>query len=113
MKLPHYEAAVVVEAKIVHYLLNESHTKGKSKAKFFRAFGFVPEQWEVCARALIRHAADHDVATEIDTELAIQYTIEGTLITPDTRNPFIRSVWAIDHGDEFPHFVTAYPVDED
>lgn len=30
MKLPNYEQAVIAPAKIIHYLLNENHPKGRS-----------------------------------------------------------------------------------
>ena len=112
MKLPGIEGAIITRSKIVLYLLNDTHKEGKTKAKYFKSYGFTPEQWESFAQALYRHAAEYDVVTILDTETSIQYTIEGTLITPDGYNPFVRTVWATDHGDDFPHLVTAYPVDK-
>jgi hypothetical protein len=105
MKLPNQHEAVVAEIKIVGYLLNDVHPKGKSKAKFFKSFGFSLEAWQTLAEALIRHAEEHEVVTITDTPLA-------TIYTPDGRNPFIRSVWAIDRDVTFPHLVSAYPDEE-
>ncbi len=56
MKLPHYENAVIAEAKITKYLLDESHEDGKTKAAFFIRFGFSLSQWKVLAEALKQHA---------------------------------------------------------
>jgi len=35
------------------------------------------------------------------------YRVVGPLITPDARNPIVRSVWIVLHGDDVPRFVTA------
>jgi hypothetical protein len=110
LKLPNYEQAVVAEAKIVRYLLNESHPRGKEKAAFFLRFGFSITQWKLLGQALIAHAAQHEVASTLITPEGIHYTIEDQLQTPDSRNPFVRSVWAIDAGSETPRLITAYPI---
>ena len=110
MRLPNYEKAVVAEAKIVKYLLNESHPTGKDKAVFFTRFGFSMAQWTVLAQALLDHAAAHDVASTLDTPEGIHYVIEGDLESPDGRDPLIRSVWAIDADSDIPRFITAYPL---
>jgi hypothetical protein len=34
VRLPNHAQALVAEAKIVEYLLNENHSKGKDKAAF-------------------------------------------------------------------------------
>lgn len=43
--LPNAEKAVVPRAKIVGYLLSNTHPSGKSKAEFFSSFGFSSEAW--------------------------------------------------------------------
>jgi len=35
--------------------------------------------------------------------------IEGVLVTPDGRDPLVRSVWFIEAGVDEPQFVTVYP----
>ncbi len=39
--------------------------------------------------------------------------VEGKLSTPDARDPLVRSVWFIEHGEDVPRFVTAYPMRKD
>jgi len=40
MRLPNGTNAYVPREKLVEYLLSETHAVGKSKARFFRGFGF-------------------------------------------------------------------------
>lgn len=40
MKLPFRKNAYIPEAKLVDYLLSETHPVGSSKAKFFRGLGY-------------------------------------------------------------------------
>lgn len=111
MKLPNWEQAVVAEAKLVRYLLHLESENGKAKAKFFLAFGFTIEAWHVMADALKQHANNHEVAkVEERPPFGIHYVIEGTLHTPDGRNPAVRVIWIIDEGDIVPRLVSAYPL---
>jgi hypothetical protein len=109
MMLPEYASAVVPEQKIVAYLLSFSHPDGQSKANFFSRFGFRADQWQIFADALRQHAAAYEVATLDVTPFGTRYAIEGALMTPDGRNPSVRTVWFIATGDTIPRLVTAYP----
>jgi len=40
MKLPNREQADIPQSKLIDYLLSENHAAGRSKAAFFRNFGF-------------------------------------------------------------------------
>ena len=62
MKLPNVEAAVVSDDKITGYLLSPTHRDGHHKAAFFLGFGFTRDAGQTLAAALLRHAADHEVA---------------------------------------------------
>jgi hypothetical protein len=110
MKLPNYENAVVAEAKLTNYLLNEAHPSGKDKAAFFMRFGFAAAEWKILKQALLNHGAANQVTSLLTTPEGIHYAIEGILLTPDGRNPLIRSVWAIDRDSKIPRFITAYPL---
>jgi hypothetical protein len=110
MKLPHYEMAVVPRAKVTDYLLSPSHPDGRGKARFFRSFGFSVESWERFAEALLRHAADHEVARAETSPFGTRYVVEGIISTPDSRAPLIRAVWFVEAGEQIPRFATAYPL---
>jgi hypothetical protein len=110
MKLPNHSRAIVAEAKIVKYLLNEAHPRGKDKAAFFGRFGFSVGEWEILKTALLAHANSFEVMSILESTERTYYAIEGDLTTPDGRNPRVRSVWAVDRGSETPRLITAYPV---
>jgi hypothetical protein len=109
LKLPAAENAFVPEAKIARYLLDLNHPTGHTKAVYFLRFGFRQAEWEVMAEALRRHAVSSEIVKVEDTPFGTRYTLEGTLQTPDQRNPIIRTGWLIDETD-IPRFVTAIPV---
>ncbi|MFN6541294.1 MAG: DUF6883 domain-containing protein [Nostoc sp. EkiNYC01] len=110
MKLPNYELAVVPQRKITEYLLSPTHPDGRSKEKFFTAFGFSVDDWGTLAKALLNHVADNNVTKIEDSPFGTRYVVEGILVSPDGRNPGIRSVWFIETGATIPNFVTSYPL---
>jgi hypothetical protein len=109
MKLPDKESAVVAKRKVVEYLLSSTHEDGRSKADFFRRFGFRLDRWQELATALKLHAVTHAVSKIVSTDYGVRYIIVGELETPDGRRPMVRSVWFIEK-DGPPKLVTAYPV---
>jgi hypothetical protein len=110
MKLPNAEKAIVAEAKLIQYLLNETHPTGKDKAAFFVRFGFSAAKWEILKQALLSHAAANEVTSSLTTPEGIHYAVDGPLLSPDGRNPLLKSVWTIDTDSDIPRFVTAYPL---
>ena len=111
MKLPNAEIAVVEQAKICGYLLNSAHRFGASKARFFAAFDFTFDAWDVLAVALKQHAAENEVVKLKQTGFGPRYEVEGELATPDRRRPRIRSIWQMDEGQGAPRLITAYPLE--
>jgi hypothetical protein len=110
MKLPNAENAVIDRAKIVDYLLSETHDDGRHKAAFFRSFGFLPEFWSELAESLRRHVAEQDVSKEERSPFGRRFVVEGIMHMPDGRTALVRSVWFIRTKEVNPRFVTAYPL---
>lgn len=110
MRTPHAALAVVEEDKIGAYLLDPTNANNSGKAGFFFRFGFTVERCQELADALKCHAAEHEVAGIETTKHGVKYRVEGPLVTPDGRDPLVRSVWIILHGDDVPRFVTAYRI---
>jgi|SaaInl8_200m_RNA_FD_contig_21_1818565_length_538_multi_4_in_0_out_0_1 hypothetical protein len=110
MKLPNYEKAIIPKAKITDYLLSLNHPDGCTKSKFFMQFGFSSKHWQIFAEALKYHAQLNELTRTEISYFGIRYVIEGILLSPDRRNPEIRSVWFIKTGADIPSFVTAYPL---
>jgi len=111
MKLPNAHLAVVEREKITDYLLNEAHRYGASKARFFSAFGFRLDAWEVLAQMLSDHGQRHEVGTVKETGFGPRYEVDGELQTPDGRNPRVRTVWQLDQEEVAPRLITAYPLE--
>jgi hypothetical protein len=110
VKLPNAENVVVESAKIVDYLLSDTHEDGRHKSAFFRSFGFQRARWAELRDALRKHASDHDVATTEPSPFGQRYVVDGIMQMPDGRTPLVRSVWFVRSGESVTCFVTAYPL---
>ncbi len=111
MRMPNAELAVVPEAKILRYLLDDQHPKGRTKATFFLSLGFTHEDWKSLVDALLLHAIQHDAIPERrGDELGTNYVVVGTMTCPDGRTTIVRSIWTIDDGDTIARSTTAYPA---
>ena len=109
MQLPYLQNALVEEPKVTQYLLSEERSEGK--AAFFAAFGFRLAQWELLRDALLAHASSYEVVRVLKNPYGAKYIVEGSLLSPDSRNPNVRSVWIIDVGTFTPRLVTAYALE--
>ena len=109
MRLPNTEQAQVERQKITDYLLSTTNPSGRDKALFFLRFGFSAEFWEVFAGALRVHGGAHEVARTVETLHGPRYYVDGTIETPDGRNPRVRTVWQVDIGTDYPRLITAHP----
>jgi hypothetical protein len=112
MKLPNANLAIIEEAKVIDYLLNQKHRFGASKARFFAQFGFRPERWEDLAAALREHGRQNEVTKVRETGFGPRYEVEGELTTPDGRRSRVRTVWQLDDGQIAPRLITAYPLEQ-
>jgi hypothetical protein len=110
MKLSLANQAEVPRAKIVLYLLNSEHRRGKSKARFFLGRGFHADNWQDVAAALRQHAAENEIAKEEITPLGVRMVVEGVMAMPNGTVAEVRSIWFIERGERVPRFVTAYPL---
>jgi hypothetical protein len=111
MELPNKLHAYISISKITDYLLSESHTVGKSKAKFFRSFGFNETNISQFAKGLVDIAQTDTVVETTETVYGNKYVIDGQLKTPSGDMIRLRTVWIIETGDDVPRLVTAHPLD--
>ena len=106
--LPNAAIALVEDVKIRDYLLNPGNPQNQGKAGQFGRFGFTRMGWAVLAGALGRHPVQNQVVKITRSQHGAKYVVECTLMTPDGRNPCLRSVWIIENGQSRPRLVTAY-----
>ena len=110
MQLPNREKAYIPISKLKDYLLSETHSVGKSKAKFLRSVGFNNTNAHLLKRGLINIAHSQDIKETILSPHGIKYIIDGLLQTPASDSIKMRTVWIIDRDQGRPRFVTAYPI---
>lgn len=109
MRLPFVGEAIVSETKLVEYLLNPEHPRGRGKAQFFLALGFRGEQPDTLRQALLRVAATTDM-TETNSMFGRKFVGAGELETPRGRTVRVVTVWMLPDGAPPPQLVTIYPL---
>ena len=73
MKLPNANALIVERGKILEYLLNPLHRYGAVKERFFTAFGFRADDWEILAESLCEHGRRHEIVRTHETSFGPRY----------------------------------------
>ncbi len=112
MKLPNAERLIVEREKILEYLLNPLHRYGAAKERFFTAFGFRVDSWQILADTLREHGRTREIVRAYETGFGPRFIVEGELNAPDGRRPRVRSVWQFDEGTIAPRLITAYPLED-
>lgn len=99
--------------KLVDYLLDLSHPRGGSKARFFLAFGFSRDRPMELADALAGHvlAAPGRRQGTVD-DGPTKLVFEGPIRAPNGREPWVRSVWQLE-ADGIARLVTVVPLKPD
>lgn len=100
---------IIELAKITDYLLSATHPTGRTKAAFFRAFGFDAADPVVLMDALEAHARSRPVVRSTHNRYGTKREIRCELATPDGRNPCIVAIW-LEAEAESHRFITAYPA---
>ncbi len=109
LRLPNARQARVEQEKITDYLLSATSPRGQIKAGFFSRFGFHLDGWRELAEALRVHGGAHEVTRVVETAYGLRYYVDGSIETPDGRNPQVRTVWQFDIGRDYPRLITAHP----
>ena len=110
MKLPNRKNAIISRKKLTEYLLSETHTTGRLKAKFFSSIGFDEANSYELEKLLLTIAQNEKVNQVISSPYGKKYIIEGSVETHSGKAVKLRTVWIIESKNESPRFVTAYPV---
>jgi hypothetical protein len=106
-QLPNVGNAVLDDAKITKYLLNDVHPQNQGKAKFFMMYGFMLANWQELRKALLEHPHNNAVFSQTTFQYGEMYEVGCSIASPG-RNPCVRSFWAIEPPSTDPKFVTAY-----
>lgn len=110
MKLPNSDKVIISRKKLTDYVLSETHSTGKFKAKFFRTLGFNDTNvsfFEIVLRTLVD---SEDIKETIPSVYGTKYILDGKVNTPSGKNITLRTIWIIEKGQSRPRFITVYPV---
>ena len=113
MELPNKSKAYVSLEKITDYLLSETHAVGKSKARYFRSYGFDSRNTSQLVEGLLAIAQNTQVADSERSPYGTKYMIDGALDTPNGVMIRVRTIWIIEKGQDTPRFITAYPIEKE
>ena len=111
MELPNKSRAQVPLEKVTDYLLSETHAVGKSKAKYFRSYGFDDRNASDLVDGLLAIAQNAQVESSERSRFGVKYVLDGELETPNGDMIQVRTIWIIENDTEMPRFVTAYPAE--
>jgi hypothetical protein len=83
MEFSNIKNAYIPLSKLKNYLLSETHSVGKSKAKLLRSFGFNETNIDMLIQGLISIAHSGEVKEVISSPHGVKYVVDGLLRTPD------------------------------
>ena len=110
MKLPNSKNAYISSSKLLDYLLSQTHPIGKTKARYLRSAGFNESNVNLLRQSLVNLSQTEEIKEVITSPHGVKYLIEGSIQTPAGTYIKLRTIWIIDSGQDYPRFVTAYPL---
>ena len=109
MRIPNADFARVDRKKLEAYLLSSTHPIGRSKAKFFQAWGFDESNMGLLEHALLDLVRTQEITTAVSSAYGTKYRVDGLLATPSGSQVKLRTIWIVETGEKRPRLVTAYP----
>lgn len=110
MKLPNFNKAIIPREKLTSYVLSETHSTGKFKAKFFGNLGFDETNVSIFEKSILKIAKSEEITDEISTPYGMKYVLDGKLETPSGKIVKVRTLWIIEQGQNRPRLITVCPV---
>ena len=108
MKLPNADRAVISEANLRDYLLNEGHPDNRGKARVLRALGYTQANWRRLEQDLREQHVEQDGRSGNPSKYGPTHRIAATLRGPEGTATMI-SIWILRSGEDSPALVTLYP----
>ncbi len=110
MKLPNSDKVVISREKLIDYILSETHSTGRFKARFFQALGFNRTNISFFETMLRTLANSEEINKVITSDYGTKYIIDGKVNTPSGKTIRLRTIWIIEKVQKRPRFITVYPV---
>ena len=110
MKLPNADKVIISREKLTDYILSETHSTGRFKARFFKTLGFNETNASFFETILRTLANSEEIKEVITSVYGTKYVIDGKVNTPSGKTIKLRTIWIIEKGQNRPRFITVYPV---
>jgi hypothetical protein len=107
MKLPNGDRVIIPIEKLLGYCLNPEHTRGKHKARVFKAvLGITADNVEEL-EALVRQAAlEGEIIQERETDFGREIKLDWTITGTDSVE--LRTIWIVPRQSGEPQLVSAF-----
>jgi len=112
VKIPNAENAFVDIRKLRDYVLNPKHRIGRHKARLFATLlNMSIKDAEALREKLLQIVKTHNAEIGQKDDHGQRYRIDF-LLTFHGRQTTIRSAWNVRPDENFPRFITCYPIKE-
>lgn len=104
---------IIDKVKVTNYLLNNNPPEGRSKAMFFKLYGFDQRRPKQFQNAMKNHFyVNFRTSISEETAYGIKILLQGPIETPIGKEVLIKSVWFKELNSDFIKLVTAYPSND-
>lgn len=108
MKIPNAERAIVDVEKLRDYCLNETHPRGKHKARVFAAkLGLTIEHVNQLREKLFFIVINQDAVLDEGDEYGQRYIIDFSM-NHENKEAVVRSSWIIRSNEDYPRLTSCY-----
>ncbi len=108
--LPNPQLAVVDSQKLVAYVLNQHHDRGKHKARLFASLLNITVDDAPELEAALHDAVHHYPAIQIQADIyGVQYRLDFELKRGE-RQAMLRSFWIVRTSEDFARLVSVFPI---
>jgi hypothetical protein len=108
LRLPNGAFAIVEIAKLRDYCLNQSHPRGRHKARVFAsALSITSTHAEELRHALLLAAQEGEASIGASNDYGTRYIIDFE-VKREEKSAMVRSIWIIETHAIPPRFVTCY-----
>ncbi|MDO8365304.1 MAG: hypothetical protein Q7T20_00815 [Saprospiraceae bacterium] len=98
---------IIAREKLTNYLLQWRTVSDKSR--YLAKAGYTSENWETLQQDIIEQILPHDAEWQEEDEYGVFYVINGTLVGPNGKSLFVKTIWIKEHFTQKTRFVTLFP----
>ena len=108
MRLPNSARAVVDIAKLRDYCLNESHPRGRHKARMFAsALNVTAKDAENLRVHILAGVAQQDAIAGVSDDYGARYTVDMPIEILG-RKALVRTAWIVRRDEDFPRLTSCF-----